>query len=195
MPTPRLRALVNHVAAEERSSPGGRPLGAIAGASVGSPEWMTSTQTAQRPTSPPAGPPTVVAKSGRPYSAAQTAQICEQFRRDGYYFLGPTLEQREVEVLRSAAERKIADPRNHTAGDSVQGSTLFRMFEADTAARDLIVREPFASLAGASRCPPLCILGFSNCCGTSHWLHCNVFCRRMQPMLLWPCLCRSNFGR
>ena len=116
---------------------------------------MTSTQTSQRPTVLSAGPPSVVAKNGRPYSAAQTAQICEQFRRDGYYFLGPTLEQCEVEVLRAAAERKIADPRNHIAGDSIKGPTLFRMFEADTAARDLIVREPFASLAGACHfhCP------------------------------------------
>ena len=147
-----LHAIAGHVvSAEERSSPGGRPLGAIAGARVGSPEWMTSTMTSQRPTVPPVGPPSVVAECGRPYSAAQTAQIAAQFRRDGYYFLGPTLEQREVEALRAAAERKIADPRNYVAGDSVQLPTLFRMFESDMAARDLIVREPFASLAGASR--------------------------------------------
>jgi hypothetical protein len=135
----------------EQSSPGGRPLGAIDGAGVGSPEWMTATQTSQRPTVPSTGPPSVVADRGAPYSTAQTTQIVAQFRRDGYYFLGPTLEQREVEVLRAAAERKIEDPRNYIAGDSVQGATLFRMFEADEAARDLIVREPFASLAGASR--------------------------------------------
>ena len=112
---------------------------------------MTATQTSQRPTVTPTEPPSIVAECGRPYSAAQTAQIVAQFRRDGYYFLGPTLEQPEVEALRAAAERKIADPRNYIAGDSVQGATLFRMFEADVAARDLIVREPFASLAGASR--------------------------------------------
>ena len=139
------------VAVEEKSSPGGRPLGAIRGAQVGSPEWMTRTATSQRPTMPTTAPPSVVAQSGaRPYSDAQTTQIVEQFKRDGYYFLGPTLEPREVEALRSAAERKLADPRNHVAGDSVGGSSLFRMFEYDVAARDLIVREPFASLAGAS---------------------------------------------
>jgi hypothetical protein len=156
----RLRELGRHLAAaapcasgravEETSSPSGRALGALDGAAVGSPEWLTRTGTAQRPTVPSDEPPSVVAAcSGAPYSAAQTAQIAEQFRRDGYYFLGPTLEQREVEVLRAAAERRVADPRNQVAGDSVQGATLFRMFETDSAARDLIVREPFASLAGA----------------------------------------------
>lgn len=154
-----LHAIASHVVssvedksvAVEKSSPGGRQLGAIRGAEVGSPEWMTRTATSQRPTVPATGPPSVVAQTGGvPYSDAQTTQIVEQFKRDGYYFLGPTLEQREVQALRSAAERKLADPRNHVAGDSVGGSSLFRMFEFDVAARDLIVREPFASLAGAS---------------------------------------------
>lgn len=35
------------------------------------------------------------------------------------------------------------------SGDSVSLPTLFRVFEDSNEARDLIVREPFASLAGA----------------------------------------------
>ena len=89
----RLRELGRHLAAaapcasgravEETSSPSGRALGALDGAAVGSPEWLTRTGTAQRPTVPSDEPPSVVAAcSGAPYSAAQTAQIADGLRAD-----------------------------------------------------------------------------------------------------------------
>ena len=47
--------------------------------------------------------------------------------------------------------RKVADPRilNDEAGDHIRGISLMRMFEYSEAFRDLVVREPFVSLAEA----------------------------------------------
>ena len=118
-------------------------------AEPGSPEWLTETRTSQRPVAASATPPSVLEGRGTKLSDAQTAQLVEQLQRDGYYFLGPTLAADEVQALRAAAERKIADPESATRGDLMSGSTLSRMFEYDRAARDLIVREPFASIAEA----------------------------------------------
>jgi hypothetical protein len=92
-----------------------------------------------------------VIRAGEPYSAAETAKIIEGFNRDGYYVLGPTLEADEVEALRGAMQRKLTDPRilADPEGDHSRGSSLMRMFEYDSAFRDLIVREPFPTLAEA----------------------------------------------
>ncbi len=89
--------------------------------------------------------------AGRPYSPEETQRIIEQFNRDGYYHLGAILAAAEVEALREAMARKVADPRilNDPAGDHVRGISLMRMFEYSEAFRDLVVREPFASLAEA----------------------------------------------
>ena len=47
-------------------------------------------------------------------------------------------------------ERKYNDPRMHDeAGDHIRGISMMRMFEYDKAYRDLIVREPYVSLAEA----------------------------------------------
>ena len=89
--------------------------------------------------------------AGRPYSPEETQRIIEQFNRDGYYRLGPVLAADEVEALREAMARKVADPRilNDEAGDHIRGISLMRMFEYSEAFRDLVVREPFVSLAEA----------------------------------------------
>ena len=89
--------------------------------------------------------------AGRPYSPEETQRIIEQFNRDGYYHLGPVLAADDVEALREAMARKVADPRilNDQAGDHLRGISLMRMFEYSEAFRDLVVREPFASLAEA----------------------------------------------
>ena len=89
--------------------------------------------------------------AGEPYDAARTASIIEQLYTDGYAHLGPVLEAEEVAALRDALERKAADPRilNDPEGDHIRGFSYLRMFEYDNAFRDLIVREPFASLAEA----------------------------------------------
>ncbi len=90
-------------------------------------------------------------KQGEPFSAEETQKIVEQFNRDGYYFIGPILDAEEVEALRSAMERKYVDPKilADEEGDHIRGTSLTRMFEYDRAFRDLIVREPFVSLAEA----------------------------------------------
>jgi len=88
---------------------------------------------------------------GERFSAPETARICERLSRDGYCSLGPVLEPEEVAALRAAMERKLADPamQEGQPGDHRRGFSLMRMFEYDHAFRDLIVREPFASLAEA----------------------------------------------
>jgi hypothetical protein len=95
----------------------------------------------QRPTVPSKTPPSALDGVGAPFPPTQQAQIIEQFTRDGYYFIGPTLSPPEVQALRVAAERRLAR--------SPENGGVSRMFEEDHAARDLIVREPFASLAEA----------------------------------------------
>ena len=89
-------------------------------------------------------------RKGEPYSPERTQEIIAEFNREGYAYLGPTLESDEVEALRNAMERKWADPAMHEEDRyQIHSISLMRMFEYDTSFRDLIVREPFASLAEA----------------------------------------------
>ena len=89
-------------------------------------------------------------RSGEHYSAAETQRVIEELNRKGYCHLGPMLEPEEVAALKDAMERKLNDPKmREEEGDHIRGSSLMRMFEYDIAFRDLIVREPFASLAEA----------------------------------------------
>ena len=91
-----------------------------------------------------------VIRAGERFSDAETKQILAQFQQDGYCDFGPLLEADEVEALRSDLQGKWDDPRMHEAElDQIRGTSLMRMFEYSTAFRDLIVREPFASLAEA----------------------------------------------
>jgi hypothetical protein len=89
-------------------------------------------------------------RQGELYSPERTAEIIDQLNREGFAYLGPTLEPAEVDVLHDAMQRKWADPVMHDdAGNHIQGISMMRMFEYDNAFRDLIAREPFASLAEA----------------------------------------------
>ena len=92
-----------------------------------------------------------VIQKGEPYSLEKTEEIVAQFYRDGYYFFGVVLEPDEVEALQSAMERKNANPKMHDddEGDHIRGISMMRMFEYDINFRDLIVREPFISMAEA----------------------------------------------
>ena len=88
--------------------------------------------------------------AGERFTEAETKRIMEALTRDGYCFLGTSiLEQDEVAALRDAMERMIADPamQEDQPGNHRKGRSLMRMFEYDRSFRDLIVREPFASLA------------------------------------------------
>ena len=71
-----------------------------------------------------------------------TCPIHRLIRWSRYYHLGPVLSAVETQALLEVAERKLADPYKDY-------EKLPRMFEYDLAARDLIVREPFPSLAEA----------------------------------------------
>jgi ectoine hydroxylase-related dioxygenase (phytanoyl-CoA dioxygenase family) len=90
-------------------------------------------------------------RSGSPFDETRTADIVDRLTRDGYAHLGHVLEEDEVAALRDALLRKAADPRilADAEGDHIRGISHMRMFEYDRAYRDLIVREPFASLAEA----------------------------------------------
>ena len=91
-------------------------------------------------------------KPGTPPDSATLQEIQGALRRDGYFHLGPVLDPEEVAALKGAMERKWADPeiRADEAGDHIRGSSLMRMFEYDVAFRDLIVREPFPTIAESS---------------------------------------------
>ena len=85
---------------------------------------------------------------GERFTEEETVHIRCCFQRDGYYEFGPLLVDEEVEALRVDMQRKWDDPRMHEpARDQIRGTSLMRMFEYSYAFRDLIVREPFASLA------------------------------------------------
>ena len=89
-------------------------------------------------------------QQGKPFSEEDTQQIVEQFNRDGYYFFGEVFTAEEASTLKALMERKYNDPRMHDEeGDHIRGISMMRMFEYDTAFRDLIVREPYVSLAEA----------------------------------------------
>ena len=89
-------------------------------------------------------------RQGEPYSPSRTTEIIDELNREGYVYLGPTLEPDEVAALRSAMERMWADPAMHAEDrHQIHSISLMRMFEYDNAFRDLIAREPFASLAEA----------------------------------------------
>ncbi len=92
-----------------------------------------------------------VIRRGEPYSSAETQRIVEELRDEGYCHLGQVLEAEEVAALKGAMDRKMNDPKilGDEEGDHIRGRSLMRMFEYDYAFRDLIVREPFASLAEA----------------------------------------------
>ncbi len=92
-----------------------------------------------------------VIQTGKTYDSQQTERICTDLARDGYAHLGQVLAADEVAALRGAVERKAVDPRilADEAGDHIRGISLMRMFEYDSVFRDLIEREPFASLAEA----------------------------------------------
>ncbi len=89
-------------------------------------------------------------RQGERFTEAETEEIKRCFQRDGYYEFGKLMEDEEVETLREDMQRKWDDPRMHEpARDQIRGTSLMRMFEYSYAFRDLIVREPFASLAEA----------------------------------------------
>ena len=89
-------------------------------------------------------------QQGKPFSEEETQRIVEQFNRDGYYFFGEVFTQEEAATLKALMEQKHNDPRMHDeAGDHIRGIGMMRMFEYHKTFRDLIVREPYVSLAEA----------------------------------------------
>ena len=89
-------------------------------------------------------------QQGKPFSEEETQRIVEQFNSDGYYFFGEVFTQEEAATLKTLMEQKYNDPRMHDeAGDHIRGISMMRMFEYHKTFRDLIVREPYVSLAEA----------------------------------------------
>ena len=90
-------------------------------------------------------------RRGERFTDGELNNILARFRTDGFCHLGSIMDEEEIAALRDALERKIADPemQEDRPGDNRRGNSLMRMYEFDRAFRDLIVREPFASLAEA----------------------------------------------
>ena len=89
-------------------------------------------------------------RPGEPFTAEETERLISRFRREGYCDLGAVLELQEVEALREDMQGKWDDAAMHEPErDQIRGRSLMRMFEYSAAFRDLIVREPFASLRNA----------------------------------------------
>ncbi len=88
---------------------------------------------------------------GERFTDEETKGIVERYHRDGCCHLGQIMDADEIDALYNAMERKVNDPRmqEDQPGDHRRDSSLMRMFEYDHSFRDLIVREPFASLAEA----------------------------------------------
>ncbi len=87
-------------------------------------------------------------KPGGKIPKSEIDHIQNSFLKNGYYELGPLLETEEIEALHQDMKRKWDDPQMHEPSrDQIRGTSLMRMFEYSYAFRDLIVREPFASLA------------------------------------------------
>ena len=89
--------------------------------------------------------------SSAPPDEALLGRIRESLRVDGYAYLGPMLSETEVSVLRDAMQRKWHDEaiREDEAGDHIRRNSMMRMFEYDRSFRDLIVHEPFPTIAEA----------------------------------------------
>lgn len=90
-------------------------------------------------------------KTFAPYSPERLAEIVEQFHRDGYYFLGPVLNEQECFALKAAMDEVYDSEEFHgdEEGDYIRGISLLRMFERDINFRDLTAREPFVSVVEA----------------------------------------------
>ena len=89
--------------------------------------------------------------SSAPPDEALLGRIRESLRVDGCAYLGPILSENEVSVLRDAMKRKWHDEaiREDEAGDHIRRNSMMRMFEYDRSFRDLIVHEPFPTIAEA----------------------------------------------
>lgn len=88
-------------------------------------------------------------REGEKFTETEAEEILSKFAVDGYCHFGEVMDREEIAALREALERKIVDPvmQEDQPGDHRRGNSLMRMYEYDDAFRDLIVREPFASLA------------------------------------------------
>ena len=94
---------------------------------------------------------TDVMQRGTPFGKAEMAHKVEEFYREGWLHLGNVLTGPEVKILREGMIRKYRDKRLYEdeEGDHIRGVSLMRMFEYHQSFRDLMVREPMASLAEA----------------------------------------------
>lgn len=88
---------------------------------------------------------------GEPFTPERTAEIVDQFYREGYAYLGPVLAPDEVALLRGLVLQRFDDLKdcNNDEADSRRDISLMRMFEFNLAFRDIMIREPLVSLAEA----------------------------------------------
>lgn len=104
---------------------------------------------------------------GEPFSAEKTAQIAQQFFRDGFVHIPGVLTDAEVTALREKTDALFADPElaertnptladvryiqmgAHSESGEQQPFILRNTIELDALFRDMLLREPILSLAEA----------------------------------------------
>ena len=104
---------------------------------------------------------------GEPFSEEKTAQIAEQFFRDGFVYIPGVLTEGEVTALREKSDEFFADPKlaeitnpeladvryiqmgAHAESQETLPFILRNTIELDPIFRDMLLREPILSLAEA----------------------------------------------
>lgn len=88
-------------------------------------------------------------RKGTPPTNEDLNRIHSALATDGFAFLGPVLTEDEVTALKDVMLRKWNDSeiRADEQGDHIRRNSMMRMFEYDRAFRDLIIREPFPTIA------------------------------------------------
>lgn len=88
---------------------------------------------------------------GKPFNDAEITRLKQHFLTEGWLYVPRVLSASDVSALRTASERKFADPmvRGDLDNDQIRGVGLMRMFEYSLAFRQLIAREPLIDLVEA----------------------------------------------
>jgi hypothetical protein len=92
---------------------------------------------------------TTLVAEAQPFSKEKTAQIIDEFTREGCVLIPGVLSADEVEALKERVDRLFADPRAQTTDTFYGPYVAVRLFEWDTMFRDMLVREPIISLMDA----------------------------------------------
>lgn len=89
---------------------------------------------------------TAIRNDVAPFTPEETARISADFDRDGHVLIPNVLSPPEIEALKAALDRVLADPGAKERGNVLKGYIALRLFETDPIFEDLLTREPLMSL-------------------------------------------------